>query len=51
MSISLSFETEEALFTALRIYIRSAWPTSPFNVNNSTYLEFNEARRALLTVA
>jgi len=39
MSISLSFETEEALFTALRKYIRYAWPTSRFNVNTSPYLE------------
>jgi len=45
MSISLSFETEEALFTALRIYIRYAWPTSPFNVTTSPCLEFNEVRR------
>jgi len=28
MSISLLFETEEALFTALRIYIHSAWSPS-----------------------
>jgi len=51
MSISLSFETEEALFTVLRKNIRYAWPTSPFNVNTSPCLEFNEVPRALLTVA
>jgi len=51
MSISLSFEIEEALFTALRIYIRYALPTSPFNVNTLPCLEFNEICRALLTAA
>jgi len=51
MSISLSFESEEAHFTTLRIQIRYAWLTSPFNVNTLPCFEFNKVRRALLTVA
>jgi len=50
-SVCLYFQTEEALFAALRlIFFHYTWPTSPINDDTLLCFRFNEVYCALLDI-